>query len=200
MMKLSNLSSQDQKSGEITFALQRWSSGDEEALGDVMGQVYEDLKASARYYLSGENGSHTLQPTALLNETYLRLRTGKQGHFPDRAHFLAYAAHMMRHILVDYARARHAGKRGSGQDHASLGQVAELALGSNLEPATILALNDALNRLEQKDTRACRVVELRFFAGLTNEEVMEILNLSRSTVKREWRTARRWLSRELRSC
>jgi RNA polymerase sigma factor (TIGR02999 family) len=180
--------------GEITSLLVRWQDGDANALEALIPLVYQDLRRVAKRYLAQERPGHTLQSTALVNEVYLRLVPAQNGEWRNRTHFFALAARIMRQILVDHARGRHSEKRGGDAIHLSLTAAQEVAL-----PATVdvLALDDALKRLEQLDEQQCRVVELKFFAGLSNEDTATALNTSVSTVKRDWTTARAWLLREL---
>jgi RNA polymerase sigma factor (TIGR02999 family) len=180
--------------GEITSLLARWQEGDANALEALIPLVYQDLRRVAKRYLAQERPGHTLQSTALVNEVYLRLVPSQHAEWRNRTHFFALAARVMRQILVDHARGRLSEKRGGDAVHLSLTAAEGVAL-----PATIdvLALDDALNRLEQLDEQQCRVVELKFFAGLSNEDAATALAISVSTVKRDWTTARAWLLREL---
>ncbi len=160
-----------------------------------MPLVYGELRKTAAGYLLKERPDHTLQTSALVNETYLRLvRQNNGGIWQDRVHFYATAAGMMRRILVDHARRHHSAKRGGDAVKLTLHEAAELSAGSGME---VLPLNDALNVLAKKSVRHARVVELRFFGGLTKEETAEALGLSPSTVVRSWRLARAWLHRYL---
>ncbi len=180
--------------GNITRLLDSWSRGDRAALDRMMPLVYDELKRVARRQLGRERPGHTIQPTALVNEAYLRLAAERAMDWQDRAHFFAVAARLMRFILVDYARRRQARRRGSGQ--------AVIALDSALEmPDTrlddVLSIDAALSDLAKVDERKARVVELRVFAGLTVEESAHVLGVSAITVARDWRFARTWLHREL---
>ncbi len=181
-------------SDRVTELLVRWRAGDEDALQALVPLVYGELRAVAHRYLRRERPSHTLQSEALVHEAYLRLLDGRPVPTENRAHFVAVAARLMRQILVDYARSRQAAKRGAGQ-------TVELTLGIE-EPqaprADIVALDDALNALSRRDAQQGRIVELRFFGGLTIEEAAEALDLSPATVKRDWAMARAWLSREMK--
>jgi len=180
--------------GEITSLLIRWQGGDAKALESLIPLVYQDLRRVAKRYLAQERPGHTLQSTALVNEVYLRLVPAQRTEWRNRTHFFALAARIMRQILVDYARSRLSEKRGGDPIHLSLEAAEEVPLPSTID---VLALDDALNRLEQMDEQQCRVVELKFFAGLSNSDAATALNTSVSTVKRDWTTARAWLLREL---
>jgi RNA polymerase sigma factor (TIGR02999 family) len=178
----------------VTKLLQRWSQGDTEAAREVLPLVYEELRRIALKQLRCERGDHTLQATAVVHEAYLRLN-GQQGlQWPSRAHFFAFAAHLIRRVLVDHARSRNRAKRGGLMEKVTLSEAAHLALPKNLD---LLALDDALSNLETVDPRKATVVELRFFAGLTLEETAEQLGISAETVSREWRRAKAWLYKEL---
>jgi RNA polymerase sigma factor (TIGR02999 family) len=172
--------------------------GDRNALEQLMPVVYGELRDLAAHYLRRERSDHTLQPTALVHEVYLRLAGHLDHHeadWRDRAHFFGVAARVMRQVLVDYARAHQAAKRGAGQVRVTLSAVANLA---GVEPAVdLVALELALTRLAALDPEQAQLVELRFFAGLTVEETAEVVGRSPTTVKREWRLARAWLHREL---
>lgn len=184
----------DHPRGEVTALLQDWSGGDRKALERLVPLIYGELRRLARSYLRSERPDHTLQPTALVHEAYLRLIDQKDVVWQSRAHFFGIAAQMMRRILVDHARKRHAAKR----DAAGLKIVAEADAASVSQNAPdLLALDSALDALERLDPRQARIVELRFFGGLTVEETAEVASVSPATVKREWRTARAWLRREI---
>src|SRR5262245_5750464 len=179
---------------EMTERLIAWGDGDEKALTDIMLSAYQDLRQLAAYHLARERADHTLQPTALVHEAYLRLVRQKGVCWRNRVHFLAVASQMMRRILVDYARARGFAKRGGGAQLLSLDE----AMGGPDERATeLVALDDALNALARLNERESRIVELRFFGGLSIEETAEALGLSPGTVMREWTFAKAWLKREL---
>ena len=192
-------SPEPQVSGDITGALLKWAGGDGPALDDLVEMVYEELRKIAHHHLKGRTPSQTIHTTALINEAYLRFRKSAHIRFHCRAQFFGFAGQLMRRILSDHFRARQAGKRGTARIPASLSHIADISQRQDLDPGTLLALDQALDKLEVIDSRQSRIVELRFFAGLTMEEVMEVMRLSRSTVKREWQTARLWLARELRS-
>ena len=182
-------------SARITGLLQAWSQGDEGALTELTPLVLAELRRLARGYMAGERRDHTLQATALVNECYLRLVDARHVEWQDRAHFFALSARLMRRILVDFARARHYGKRGGGVEHVALDdQVAAIEPGRDL-----VALDDALRDLATIDERKSRVVELRFFGGLSHDEAAEALGVSAKTVMRDWQVAKVWLMRELRS-
>jgi RNA polymerase sigma factor (TIGR02999 family) len=179
---------------EVTRMLIDWSGGDREAPARLMPLVYEELRQLARQYLQQERPDHTLQATGLVHEAYLRLVDQSTTAWQNRAHFFGVAAQLMRRILVDYARSHRTEKRGGGWD--------KLAFDEALAPAAersvdLLALDDALKDLLALDPRQSQIVELRFFGGLTNEEVGEVLDVSPRTVKREWRMAKAWLRREI---
>ena len=178
----------------ITNLLARWQSGDADALNLLIPLVYGELHRLARHHLSRERGEHTLQSTALVNEVYMRL-LGQGLAVENRTHFFAVSSHLMRQILVDYARRHRAAKRGEGFERVTLSEAeALLPQAKNLD---LLALDDALNDLGRADPQLIKIVELRFFGGLSIEESAMVLGISQSTVKREWTTARAWLHREL---
>ena len=178
----------------ITQLLERWSQGDEEALDQLMPLVYDELHRLAGAYLRSERREHTLQPTALVNEAYLKLVRQRNIQWQNRAQFFGVAAQLMRRILVDHARANNADKRGGDQVNVSLKNIG--AFGTQ-PTADVLALHDVLNRLAEIDPDQSRIVELRFFGGLTIEEAAEVMQVSHSTVEREWKIAKAWLKREL---
>jgi len=184
----------DAPSHDVTRLLARWKDGDEAALQQLLPIVHEELRRVARRQMAGERPGHTLQPTALVNEAYLRLVDLKQMQWQDRAHFFAMAARLMRRILVDFARSRGYQKRGGGAQQVSFTEALEVADG---QATDVVALNDALEALADVDERKGRVVELRFFGGLSVEETAEVLNVSRETVKRDWKFAQMWLLRHL---
>jgi len=181
---------------EITRLLLAWGEGDEAALDELTPLVYEELHRLAHHYMSGERAGHTLQTTALVNEAYLRLIDWKNVQWQNRAHFFAVSAQLMRRILVDFARARGYDKRGGGVRAEALD---EAALVTDEKGTDLVALDEALGALAELDERQARIVELRFFGGLTNEEVAEVLKVSEGTVRRDWSLARAWLHRELSS-
>jgi RNA polymerase sigma factor (TIGR02999 family) len=175
---------------EITQLLLAWGTGDEAALQRLVPLVHDELHRIARRCMAGERMGHTLQPTALLNEAYLRLSDVQHVNWQNRAHFLAMAARLMRRILVDHARGKQYKKRGGGVVRVPLDGVNVAALEPGRE---LVALDDALTELAKKDERKCRIIELRFFGGLTIEETAAVLELSPATVRRDWRLAKAWL-------
>ena len=181
---------------DITHLLARWQDGDEAALEQLVPIVHEELRKVARRQMARERAGHTLEPTALVNEAYLRLVNLKQMQWQNRAHFFAMGARLMRRILVDFARARGYQKRGGGAKQVSFTEALGVAQG---QPTDVVALNDALEALAEVDERASRVVELRFFGGLSVEETAEVLNVSRETIRRDWKFAKMWLLRQLRA-
>ena len=176
----------------LTVLLARWRNGDAVARDELMSVIYGELRRIAGNYLRNERRDHTLQPTALVNEVYLRLLASEPISWQNRAHFLAGAARLMRHMPIDHARSRLAQKRGAGHILVSLSEI-----GSREHEEEILALEDALTGLAQLDPRAAQVVEARFFGGLKEVEVAEALGISLSTVKRDWQFARVWLCAQL---
>jgi RNA polymerase sigma factor (TIGR02999 family) len=178
----------------VTELLVRWRSGDENALQALMPLVYDEMRRLAHRYLRRERPGHTLQSTALVHEAFVRLTGNTPPQWEDRAHFFGIAAHLMRQILVEYARSRNAAKRGGAMVKVATDNVDEPWAKSDLD---IVALDDALNDLARIDLQQSRVVELRFFSGLSIEDTAEVLGISESTVKRDWNTARVWLYREL---
>jgi len=181
---------------DVTQLLSKWSSGDQSALDQLLPLVYGELHRLAAAYLRRERSNHTLQSTALVHEAFMRMVHQQDVQWKNRAHFFAICAQMIRRILVDYARSQHAEKRGSGAVKLALDD----AMAVPQAPATdvdLLGLNDALDRLAEMDERQSRIVELRFFAGLSIEETAEVLHLSPASIKREWQTARAWLFREM---
>jgi RNA polymerase sigma factor (TIGR02999 family) len=181
---------------EITHLLQRWQEGDRAALDELMPLVYDELRRLARHYLSGERKEHTLQPTALVNEAYLRLVDQRTAKWANRAQFFGVAASMMRRILVDHAREKNAGKRHMMKAPVPLDEAEALGVAA-AEDLNLVALDDSLNALASFDEGKCKIVELRFFVGLPVPEVAEVLGMSESTVKREWSVAKAWLYRDM---
>lgn len=179
---------------EITQLLLKWSGGDGSALDQLVPMLYPELRRIARRYMGRENPEHTLQTSALINEAYLRLVNQQSVQWQDRSHFFAVASQVMRRILVDHARRYSYKKRGGGAARISLD---ENAVPVEARAAELLTLDDALEQLGKLDERKLRVVELRFFGGLTVEETADVLKVSPITVKREWRAARAWLLREI---
>ena len=184
----------DASSAEITNLLKAWSSGDQAALVRLAEQVYPELRLMARRYMKNERQANTLQTTALVHEVYLRLVDVTSVEWHQRAQFFAMAAQMMRRILVDAARARGADKRGRGALKVNLDETAVLA---SAPDRSILALDDALTAFSQVAPRQAKVVELRYFGGLTEEEIVAVLKISPRTVRRDWDLAKAWLLREL---
>ena len=179
---------------QITQLLVDWSEGDRAALDRLTPLVYGELHRLAHHYMNRERAGHTLQTSALVNEAFLRLVDQRNVKWNNRAHFFAIAAQMMRRILVDYARSHLYAKRGAGAIHVSLDQA---GLVSNEPSAEVTALDEALTKLESIDSQQARVVELKFFGGLTIKEIAEAMGISTDMVKREWSTAKAWLYREI---
>lgn len=175
---------------ELTQLLLDWGQGNKDALDKLMPLVYDELHSLARRYLSRESAGHTLQTTALVNEAYMRLIDQSRVRWQNRAHFFAISAQMMRRILVDHARMQHFAKRGGGAVKLSLDDV---DLFSKEKAAELVALDEALEKLTEMDLRRSRVVELRFFGGLNNEEIASVLGISANTVMRDWNLAKAWL-------
>jgi len=181
---------------QVTRLLLDWSKGDKAALDELMPFVYQELRQLAASYLRQEKQGHTLQPTALIHEAYLRLVDQDTPHLENRAHFFGVAARLMRQILVDHARTRVAAKRGGGGQKISLDDAQGLVAVRD-EPSELLALDEALKKLASFDERKCRVIEMRSFGGMSVEETASALGVSEPTVKRETRLAQSWLRREL---
>jgi len=172
----------------------RWRDGDREALDTLMPLVYAELRRLAQHYLRQERSDHTLQSTALVHEAYLRLAGQNPPLWQNRAHFFGIAAHVMRQILVEYARAHNTEKRGGGACKLTLDAALDIQQKTDVD---VIALDDALDRLCELDPQQSRIVELRFFAGLTIEDTAEVIGISPATVKRDWTSARAWLHREI---
>lgn len=181
-------------STQVTELLLRWSEGDVDAREQLVPLVYDELRRLARHYLAAQRNNHTLQSTALVHEAYLRLIEHKSVRWDNRVHFFAVAAQLMRRILVDHARMKHAQKRGG---NCMTLQLDEEVASSSQREVNLVALDDALDSLAKLDERQCRLVELRFFGGLSIDEASRALEISPATVKREWATARLWLLREM---
>ena len=179
---------------QITQLLAEWSDGNQAALDELYPLVYEELHRLARRYMSRERKGHTLQTTALINEAYVRLVDQRNVHWANRSHFFAISAQIMRRILIDHARRHAYAKRGGGAQQVSLEEVALVAreAGSDL-----MKLDEALKILAKMDPRRCHVVELRYFGGLSNEEIAGVLKVSENTVTRDWNLARAWLYQQL---
>jgi len=188
------MSDESSASPNVTKLLVAWGKGDREAFDRLMPQVQQELHRIADRYMAGERPAHDLQATALVNEAYLRLVEWKDVQWADRAHFFGMAANMMRRVLVDHARRRDRAKRGGDAIHVSLVEAAHVP---TPERADVLALDEALQQLEKLDARKSRIVEMRFFGGLSLEETAEALNISVATIRRDWSLARAWLFREL---
>ena len=189
-------------SAEITALIRAWGGGDQTALDRLTPLVYDELRRIAHRQMRNQGGGHPLQTTALVHEAYLHLMDVKGGHWQDRAHFFSASARIMRRILIDLARAHHAKKRGGGVrhiDHSTAFDLDELPSPVSDRSGELLALDEALTLLEKMDGRKARVIELRFFGGLSVEEAAEALKVSPQTVMRDWRLARVWLARELRA-
>ena len=186
----------EEESSEITHILTDWNAGNEGAKERLLPFVYDELKRQARRLMSRERVDHTLQPTALVHEAFVRLSKQTGMEWQNRSHFFGIASRLMRQILVDHARHHAAAKRGSRPIHYSLDDV-DIPVEERAE--SILVLNDALDRLEKLDEKQAKVVEMRFFGGLSNAEIAAALDVSERTVVREWKMAKLWLFRELSS-
>ncbi|MCA1622779.1 MAG: sigma-70 family RNA polymerase sigma factor [Acidobacteria bacterium] len=184
-----------EKSKEITLMLQEWSGGNRDALDALLPLVYEELRRQASGYLRRERREHTLQTTALIHEAYLKLIDQREVNWQNRAHFFGIAAQAMRRILVDYARKRHRAKRGGIGGDLPLGEAALVV--SEERSIDLVALDEALTRLAVFDERQARIVELRYFSGLSIEETAEVLRISPATVKSDWNVAKAWLRHEI---
>ena len=180
---------------DISRLLRQWSEGNRAALEELLPLVYDELHRQAARYLRRERMGHTLQTTALIHEAYLRLIDQRDVRWQSRTHFFAIAAQMMRRVLIDYARAKHREKRGGDDVRLSLDAVNLVATDEN--SVDLIALDQALKRLAEMDEQQARVVELRYFGGLSLEETAEVLHISRATTAREWEVAKAWLRREL---
>jgi len=183
----------EESSGRVTVLLQQWAQGDEQALPDLVPLVYQELRRLARYHLESERRDHTLQSTALVHEAFLRLLGSEPVELQNRTHFIAVASRAMRQILVDHARGRRARKRDGGA-RIDVECLADLAVNSDDE---LVALDDALHQLGRLDERQAKIVEMKFFGGLSAPEISQVLGLSRATVDRDWATARVWLHRQM---
>jgi RNA polymerase sigma factor (TIGR02999 family) len=183
----------DDQSGLVSRLLGHWSEGDEKALAELLPLVYDELRRVARSHLQRERPDHTLQSTALVHEAYLRLLGGQPPELRNRPHFIAVASRLIRQVLVDYARERRAAKRDGGC-RVPVEYLDALPVSSDDD---LLALDDALNDLYRTDARQAKIVDMKFFGGLTSPEVSGVLGLSRATVDRDWATARAWLHRQI---
>jgi len=183
-----------QQTSEITQILQDWNDGDETAKEQLLPFVYDELKRQARFLMAAERADHTLQPTALVHEAFLRLSEQTGIDWQNRSHFYGIASRLMRQILVDHARLHATAKRGSNAIHFS---IEDLQIPVEERAGSILVLNEVLERLEKLDEKQAKIVEMRFFGGMNNGEIAESLDISERTVGREWQAARLWLYREL---
>lgn len=179
---------------EITQLLLAWGDGDDSALNQLMPLVYDELRSLAKRYMRSQNPDHTLQTTALVNEAYLRLIDSSRVRWQNRTHFFAISAQLMRRILVDFARAKQNLKRGGNQRRVELDEALTVQMGQS---TNLVALNEALETLVTLNPRQSHIVELRYFGGLSEEEIAEMLKISTRTVRRDWNLARAWLYREL---
>ncbi len=193
-MNLSGDGSQETESESITELLKKATDGNPEAKSRLIVRVYDELRHLAAYHLRAEHPGHTLQPTALVHEAFMRLAQQPNANWQDRAHFFAVASQSMRRILVDHARARRAEKRGGDADRVTF---TEGIAGFEERTLDVLTVHEALNRLEKLNARQSRIVELRFFGGLSLEEVAVVLDVSERTIKRDWAFARAWLHSQL---
>lgn len=184
--------------GEVTRLLALAAGGDAEAQEQALARVYDELRAVAAAHVRRERSDHTLQPTALVHEAWLRLAAPGEDGWEDRRHFLGCAAHVMRQVLVDHARTRGRLKRGGGRLQVTMDDRVDPGSPGGPDPLDMLALDEALRELSELDPRKARLVELRFFAGLTADDAASILGVARSTAADEWRMARAWLARRLR--
>lgn len=182
--------------GQVTELLSAWRAGDREALERLIPIVYNELRRVAGRYMRSEQPGHTLQATALVHEAYLRLAKEQDRTWENRAHFFAVAAQIMRNLLLDHARAASRAKRGGGAAQVTLDEVAGIV---TADPDDLLALDEALRRLAEIDPRGARIVELRYFVGLSNAEIAAVLDTSEKTVMRDWSAAKVWLQAELRT-
>lgn len=189
-----NDSSANNSATDVTRLLVDWGHGDQSALDSLLPLIYNELRRVADSYLRRDRPGHTLQATALVNEAFLRLIDQNRINWQNRAHFFGAAANLMRQILIQHARANHAAKRGGERQKLYLDEAGDVAQSSDLD---LVALDDALRDLEAVAPRQCRIVELRYFGGLSIEETGELLSISPATVKREWTMAKAWLRREI---
>lgn len=178
----------------VTQLLLAWNRGDKAALDQLVPVIYDELHRLARHYMRREHVGHQLQTTALIHETYLKLIDARQVEWQNRAHFFAIAARLMRQVLVDFARQQHYQKRGGGEIQVPLEDAPTVGYQTNED---VVALDEALHKLAEQDERKSQVVEMRFFGGLTEEEIAEVLHVSTDTVRRDWRLAKAWLFKYL---
>ena len=189
------MNGREREASEITQMLREWSGGKQEALDNLLPLVYDELHRQAARFLRKERPGHTLQTTALINEAYLKLIDRRDVEWESRTHFFAVAAQAMRRILVDYAKAKHREKRGGDNIKLSLDEA--MLVAAKEKGVDLIALDEALDKLNFLDEQQARVVELKYFSGLSLEETAEALHVSRATVARDWEAARAWLHREL---
>lgn len=182
------------KSQSVTKLLSHYTEGDESALKDLWPEVQKELHRIAKRYLSRERQNHTLQPTALVNEAFMKFAEGEKVNFADRAHFFAIASNIMRRILIDHAKAKNAQKRGGGAFQVTFN---ETDFKAQEEVSDLLRLDEALTKLAEEDERLAKMVEMRYFGGLSIEETAQVLQISPATVKRDWQVAKLWLMKEL---
>lgn len=185
----------EESSKQITLLLERWGNGEAEVLDDLMPLVYHELRRQAAGYLRRERRNHTLQPTALINEAYLKLINVRDVNWQNRSHFFAIAAQVMRRILVDYARERKREKRGGAAENVPLDEAFTIV--SQEKSVDLVVLDEALTKLATFDERQAKVVELRYFSGLSIDETAEVLKVSNVTVRRDWNMAKAWLHQEI---
>jgi RNA polymerase sigma factor (TIGR02999 family) len=181
--------------GQVTRLLNDWSDGDSTALDELIPIIYDELRSLAAHYLRRERADHTLQPTALVHEAYFRLVDQKEVRWQSRAHFFGIAAQMMRRVLIDHAKSQGRAKRGGGRQKVDLDQAAGL---SEEQASEVMALDDALEALARIDPRKSKIVELRYFGGLSVEETAEVLGVSPNTIMRDWAMAKAWLYNEIK--
>ena len=184
-----------ENSPDVTLMLKEWSGGNAEVLDDLMPLVYDELRRQASRFLRKERPDHTLQATALINEAYLKLIDQRGTRWQNRAHFFAIASVAMRRILVDYAKGRHREKRGGAAENLPLDDALQIA--SNEKSIDLVALDEALDQLAKFDARQAKVVELRYFSGLSIDETAEVLGVSNATVRLDWNLAKAWLRKEI---
>jgi RNA polymerase sigma factor (TIGR02999 family) len=184
----------EERAGQVTEFLRKWRRGDEMALNALMPLVYRELRHLAHHHLQSERPDHTLQSSALVHEAYIRLLGNQRVELQNRAHFIAFASRLMRQVLVDYARERQTSKRDGGC-RIAFEHLETLSINGDAE---LLALDDALNELARLDERQGKIVEMKFFGGLSAPEISDVMGISRSTVDRDWATARIWLHRQVR--
>jgi len=183
--------------GEVTQLLDQWQKGDKEAFQQVIEKVYVDLRKLARQFIRGQGSRFTMDATGLVHELYAKMVGQEKLAFENRGHFLWFASHLMRQIVVDYVRANSAVKRGGRFNQVDLEDLSQIPGRADMDAAMLLSLDKALKKLAVFDSRQSQVVTMHFFAGLTLEEIGEVLNLSLSTIRRDWRIAKKWLATEL---